>query len=81
MVEWVASFLTDRHTIVKTNKQTTPKLFINLVLPQESPLSLILYLFYNWDLLDYFAKKKVDEQGYIDDITLIATGKSVGNNS
>ncbi len=77
----VASFLTDRHTIVKTNKHTTPKLSINLGLPQESPLSSILYLFYHGNLLDDYAKKKVDAQGYIDDITLIATGKSVKSNS
>ncbi len=81
VVDWVASFLTDRHTIVKTNEQATPKLSINLGLPQGSPLSSILYLFYNRDLLDDFAKEKVDAQSYIDDITLIATGKSVKSNS
>ncbi len=81
VVDWVASFLTDRHTIVKTNKHTTPKLSINLGLPQGSPLSSILYLFYNGDLLDDFARKGVDAQGYIDDITIIAMGKSVKSNS
>lgn len=29
VVDWVASFLRDRHTIVKTNEHTTPKLSIN----------------------------------------------------
>ncbi len=77
VVDWVVSFLTDRHTIVKTNKHTTAKLFINLGLLQKSPLSSILYLFYNMDLPDDCARKRVDAQGYIDDITLIAMGKSV----
>lgn len=45
VADWVASFLTDRQTIVKTNEHTTPKLSINLVLPQGSPLSSILYFF------------------------------------
>ncbi len=60
VVDWVASFLTDCHTIVKTNKYTTLKLFINLGLPLGSPLSSILYLFYKENLLDDFAKEKKD---------------------
>ncbi len=80
-VEWLSSFLTDRHTIVKTNKHTIPKLFIILGLPQGSPLSSILFLFCNRDLLDDYAKERMDAQGYIDDIILIATGKLVKSNS
>ena len=81
MVDWVASFLTNRQTIVKTNEHTRPKLSIDLGLPQGSLLSSIFYLFYNGDLFDDCAKKKVDSQRYIDDITLIAISKSVkGNN-
>ena len=34
MVDLVASCLTDRHTIVKTNEHATLKLSINLGLPQ-----------------------------------------------
>lgn len=49
-------------------------------LPQGSPLSSILYLFDNGDL-DDCAKKGVDAQGYIDDVTLIATSKSVKGNT
>ena len=30
VVGWVASFLTDRQTIVKTNEHNTPKLFMDL---------------------------------------------------
>lgn len=68
-MEWVASFLTNRQTIVKTNKHTTSKLSIDLGLPQGSPLSSILYLFYNADLLENSAAKRVEAQGFIDDIT------------
>lgn len=57
VVNWIASFLTDRHTIVRTNEYTTPKLSINLGLPQGSLLSSILYLFYNGDILDDCAMK------------------------
>ncbi len=81
VVGWVASFLTNRQTIIKTNENTTPKLFIDLGLPQGLPLLTILCLFYNEDLLDECTKKKVNAQGYINDITLIAKGKSVKSNN
>lgn len=58
-----------------------PKLFIDLGLPQRLSLSFILYLFYNRDHFNKCAKKEVDIQRYIDDITLIAIGKSVKNNN
>ncbi len=47
MVDWVPSFPTNRHIIVKTNEHTTPKLSINLGLhkghhyPQSSTYSTI----------------------------------------
>lgn len=81
VVNWVVSFLTKRQTIVKTNEHTAPKLYTDLGLPQGSPLSSILYLFYNADLLDDCAKKGVGAQGYIDDITLISTSKLVKGNT
>ena len=73
--------MTNRQTIVKTNEHTTPKLYTDLGLPQGSPLSSILYLFYNADLLDDCAKKGVDAQGYIDDITLMSASKTVRGNT
>lgn len=80
VVNWVALFLTNRQTIIKTNKHTTPKLYTDLGLPYGSPLSSILYLFYNADLLDNYAKKGVSAQGYIDNITPISASKSVKGN-
>lgn len=73
--------MTNCQTIVKTNEHTTPKLLIDLGLSQGLPISSILDLSYNGDLLDDCAKKRVDAQGYIDDITLIATSKSVKENN
>ena len=81
IVDWVTSFLTNCQTIVKTNKYTTPKLSIEIGLLQGLPLFSIFYLFYNGDLLDDCAKKKVDTQGYIGDITLIAISKLGKNNN
>ncbi len=81
VIGWVASFLTNRQTIVKTNEHTTPKLFIDLGLPLGLPFSSIFYLFYNRDLLDDCVKRGVEAQGYIDDITFIAKSKSVKDNN
>ncbi len=81
MVDLVASFSTDRDIIIKTNRHTTSKLSINLGLPQGWPISSTLYSSYNRDLLDNFAKKKVDVQGYIDDIIPIAMRKLVKSKS
>ncbi len=81
VVGLVALFWTNCQTIIKTNEYTKPKLFIDLGFPQGWPLSFILYLFYNRNLLDHWDKKGVDAQGYTDNITLITKRKSVkGNN-
>lgn len=80
VVDWIALLLMDCHAIIKTNKYTTLKLTINPDLLQKSPLSSILYLFYNGDVLNDCAMKRVDAQGYIDDMPLFAIGKSVKNN-
>ncbi len=76
VVQWVASFLTNWCTIVKTNEHITSKLSINLGLPQGSSLLSIFYLFYNTDWLDDSAKKGVEFQGLIDNITLFVIDKS-----
>ncbi len=68
MVNWVASLPTDCHTIVKTTKLTTPKLSINFGFLQGSRLSLALFSFHNWNLLEDFTKEKVNRQGYMNNI-------------
>jgi hypothetical protein len=56
-VQWLASFLTGRFTTFNT---------------QGFPLSPILYIFYNADLV---ASEDTENIRYIDDITLIAVGQ------
>lgn len=81
VIKWVASFSTNRQIIVKINEHTMPKLYTDLGLFQGLPLSFILYLFYNADLLNDCAKKRVTAQDYINDITLIFASKSVRDNT
>ena len=49
---WVGSFLQDRTTALTINARTTDTFSIHTGIPQGSPLSPILYLFYNADLLE-----------------------------
>lgn len=44
---------------------------------QGCPLSVILYLFYNSDLVDIsIPRNALDGTGYIDDVAFLATGKT-----
>lgn len=77
----IALFLTNCQTIVKINKHIMLKLSIDLSFLQDLPLSSILYFFYNKNLFNNCAKKRVDIQGYIYDITFIVISKSIKSNN
>jgi hypothetical protein len=51
-VKWIASFLTNRHTNIAVDGYLSKKYAISTGIPQGSPLSPFLYLFYNADLID-----------------------------
>ncbi|KGQ02487.1 RNA-directed DNA polymerase from mobile element jockey [Beauveria bassiana D1-5] len=51
IVRWVASFLSDRSTILKLQEYTAPSVPIKTGIPQGSRMSPYLYLFYNADLV------------------------------
>jgi len=48
--------------------------------PQGSPLSLILYLFYNADLIEGCSREGVVASGWVDDVNLITEGKTEEEN-
>ena len=79
VVKWIKSFLTHRSTTLKTSEYTTEKLAISTGIPQGSPLSPILYLFYNADLIDECIQldPNIKASGFIDDVMLLAIGKSL----
>lgn len=52
IVRWIESFLSNRTTILKTKEHETDKVDITVGIPQGSPLSPILFLFYNAPLLE-----------------------------
>lgn len=53
IIRWLCSFLQGRHTILSLPEYDTPRAPILTGIPQGSPLSPILYLFYNADLMGY----------------------------
>ncbi|KAI7698384.1 hypothetical protein KC353_g17003 [Hortaea werneckii] len=75
MVLWIASFLSERRTRITMDDFTSDEYAINTGIPQGSPLSPMLYIFYNAGLLETC---ELDEDtsatGYIDDAAILACG-------
>jgi ribonuclease HI/exonuclease III len=72
-VRWVASLLTDRYTRITMDGFESEEYRIQTGIPQGSPLSPILYVLYNSDLIDD-CNTEVTTTGYIDDAAILACG-------
>ena len=79
---WVSSFMSDRWTTLAFDGQESPAFPVRTGIPQGSPLSPILFLFYNAELLERCANPHsgVGCVGFVDDVTLIAWGESTEDN-
>ena len=80
IVGWVASFLSDRSTTLKLQEYTAPSAPIQTGIPQGSPVSPILYLFYNADLIEMCKTQESEAVGYIDDASILAVGPNAQSN-
>ena len=82
IVRWIADFLRDRRTQLKFDDFTSDPLLADCGLPQGSPLSPILYLFYSADLLELFDSKDCCRLslGYIDDTVITVTSTDIATN-
>ncbi|KAJ3477493.1 hypothetical protein NLI96_g10423 [Meripilus lineatus] len=82
LVGWISSFLTGRTTNLKFDDYTSEPLQASTGIPQGSPISPILYLFYGADLLEITEVSQRDRftAGYIDDTMLAATSKTIEEN-
>jgi ribonuclease HI len=74
IVHWIADYLRGRTTTLRLAEGNSARYPIDTGIPQGSPLSPILYLFYNADLVEIEDSELT--VGYIDDVALIATGKT-----
>jgi hypothetical protein len=75
-VRFMKNMLTGHKTRPKFDDYTSDWFAINNGIGQGDPLSIILYLFYNVDLLNIAKGKNEKSLGYVDDKALIAIGKT-----
>ena len=80
IVRWTESFLKERGTRVRFNGVESERICTNAGVPQGSPISPILYLFYNADLLD-IPGTRGSSLGFIDDIAYGVQGESDEENA
>ncbi len=82
IVNWTRSFLTDRETSLTLGRITSRLEPAETGISQGSPVSSILFLFFNAFLIERYAeaKLKLQVEGFVDDIYLLAYGKSTEAN-
>jgi ribonuclease HI len=73
-VNFIGRMLNGRRTRLRFDDFTSPAFEISNGIGQGDPLSMILYLFYNADLLDIPEGKKETSVTFVDDVALLAIG-------
>ena len=81
LTRWVDSFCSDRTATIVVNGQASDNLVLPQAgLPQGSPLSPILFLFFNADLVQQKITKLGGSMAFVDDFTAWVTANSVAEN-
>ena len=81
IVNWIILFLTNRHTAIALQEDTIEKNNIQCGIVQGLPLLLILYLFYNTDLLELSGLEYcLIIVGYIDNICILVWKNTIPEN-
>jgi hypothetical protein len=80
LARWINSFLSNQSTTLKLQEYTAPSALIQTGMPQESPLSPILYLFYNADLIEAYKTKSTEAVGYVNDVSILAISPTTQKN-
>ena len=82
IVRWTKSFLENRATSISLGQKTSPMEPAMTGIPQGSPISPVLFLFFNGPLIEELAKLKQKMQvgGFVDDVHLLAYSKSTATN-
>jgi ribonuclease HI/endonuclease/exonuclease/phosphatase family metal-dependent hydrolase len=82
IVRWVENFLQNRSTRLKFNGVESERICTNAGVPQGSPISPILYMFYNADLLEIpGVRSGLLSLGFIDDIAFGIQGETEEGNA
>ena len=74
IVQFTENLLRDRTTTLKFDDHTSETILITNGIGQGDPLSMILYQYYNADLIDIPNNPNEAAMAYVDDAILIATG-------
>lgn len=80
ITEFVKSFLTDRTTEIKLGNYTSEQIQINTGIPQGSPLSPILFLFFASTLLPLLCSPHSTSIGFVDDTNILTWSVSTEEN-
>jgi len=82
LVRWIQSFLSDRRTTIRISDHESPEHAVQVGIPQGSPVSPILYLFYNADLLEICQDDRLSTNptGFVDDVNILTYSKSAETN-
>ena len=81
IISWIASFLQDRSTQLQFNGAKSGWISTPAGVPQGSPLSPLLYMFYNADFLDVAQQHQATGLGFIDDIVYGTQGNTDKENA
>ena len=80
-VQWIQDFCTEKSATITFNGHTSaPRTLENAGLPQGSPLSPLLFLFLNVNLLKSVINKNRSAIAFVDDYSAWVTGDSVESN-
>jgi hypothetical protein len=82
LAEWVRIFMTDRASTLVLSDTETAESAVAAGIPQGSPLSPILFLFYTAELLEACnnSNERLSASAFVDDTTLLAYGPSTERN-
>ena len=82
IVNWAESFLQERATSITLGGKTSAVEEVETGIPQGSPISPILFLFFNAPLIESCAKANLPVQvgGFVDDVHLLAYSESTETN-
>jgi hypothetical protein len=82
IIAWIDSFMQNRCTTLRVNKQSTSMSQIKVDISQSSFVSLILYLFYNADILKVFErfKYKITVIDFVNDINILTYDINITSN-
>ena len=73
IVKFISNMLHERYTALKFDDYESDKIALDNGIGQGDPLSMVLYQYYNVDLLDIPTEANEAAAAYVDDAILIAT--------